>query len=121
MQLYTDVGWINYTSDPGKLERAYQNSLSVITAWDQEKLVGAIRVVGDGVTILYVQDLLVATTYQGQGIGTELFQRIMNKYKHVTQKVLLTDAEPKTKEFYTKMGWSMSDTYQCVSYVNFSC
>ncbi|SHJ15699.1 hypothetical protein [Lutispora thermophila] len=45
--LYNDAGWYTYTNDVIKLKNAVQNSLKVITSWDNEKLVGLIRVVGD--------------------------------------------------------------------------
>ena len=61
LELYTDAGWIAYTSDPDRLERAVRQSQAVYTAWDGSRLAGLLRAVGDGETILYVQDLLVHT------------------------------------------------------------
>ena len=69
-QLYSSVGWFAYTHDMDILENAVNNSLSVITAWQDDKLVGLIRAVGDGVTILYIQDILVNPEFQNKGIGT---------------------------------------------------
>ena len=48
--------------DKIKLKNAINNSLKVLTAWDDEKLVGLIRVIGDGYTIIYIQDILILTT-----------------------------------------------------------
>ncbi|WP_430038931.1 GNAT family N-acetyltransferase [Peribacillus simplex] len=41
-----------------------------MTAWDDDKLVALIRVVGDGQTIIYIQVILVLENYQDQGIGS---------------------------------------------------
>ena len=72
LELYADAGWAAYTREPDRLERAVRQSLAVYTAWDGERLVGLIRAVGDGETILYVQDILVLGRYQRQGIGRAL-------------------------------------------------
>ncbi|EOU1920930.1 GNAT family N-acetyltransferase, partial [Clostridium perfringens] len=57
--LYESAGWFDYTEDLGKLEEAFKNSLKIISAWHEEKLIGLIRVVGDGLTIIYIQDIVV--------------------------------------------------------------
>ena len=62
------------------------NSLSVITAWENNKLIGLIRVIGDGYTVVYIQDILVHPNFQNKNIGTQLMTRILNKYKDVRQK-----------------------------------
>lgn len=118
--LYNDVGWSNYTNNTDMLQKAYANSLLVITAWHEEKLLGVIRIVGDGYSIIYVQDIVVLKAYQHMGIGSKLIAEAMNKYKDVYQKVLLTDNESKTKVFYEKMGYVTSDKCGCVSFVKFN-
>lgn len=120
INLYNDVGWSNYTKQSDMLLKAYENSLLVITAWSTDNLVGAIRLVGDGYSIIYIQDILVLKEYQHMGIGTILFSKAMDKYRDVYQKVLLTDNEPKTKSFYEKMGFLASDKYGCISYVQYN-
>jgi GNAT superfamily N-acetyltransferase len=102
------------------LQKAYVNSLLIITAWYDDKLLGAICIVGDGYSIIYIQDILVLKTYQHMGIGSKLITEALNKYKDVYQKVLLTDNEPKTKVFYEKMGFSTCDKYGCVSFVKYN-
>ena len=62
--LYLDAQWTNYTKDMPKLMNALKKSLMVVTAWESDKLVGLIRVVGDGLTIIYIQDILVKRAYK---------------------------------------------------------
>lgn len=64
INLYTAVGWSNYFNNPEMLCNAYENSLYILGAYDRDKLVGIIRVVGDGHSIIYVQDILVLPEYQ---------------------------------------------------------
>ncbi len=52
LALYKSVGWSMYTRDPARLERALTHSLTVLSAYEGKQLVGLIRAVGDGETIL---------------------------------------------------------------------
>ena len=60
------MGWSAYTRDMPTLQRAISHSLHVVTARQDDRLVGLIRVVGDGLTIVYIQDLLVHPDFQKQ-------------------------------------------------------
>ena len=105
LNLYKSVGWLNYTSNPAMLKNAYKNSLKILGAYDADKLVGIIRVVGDGYSIVYIQDMIVLPEYQRKGIGTLLLEKILFEYKNVYQKVLMTDNTEKTVRFYKTDGF----------------
>lgn len=117
--LYNDVGWTSYAKDRDVLMKSIENSLKVISVWDENLLVGLIRIVGDGYSIIYIQDILVLQKYQNKGVGKRLIESILDKYKNVRQKVLLTDKENKTISFYKKEGFSISEEFGCVSFVKF--
>ena len=119
LYLYNDVGWSSYTKDIDSLIKSIKNSLKVISVWDKDLLVGLIRVVGDGHSIVYIQDILILQKYQNRGIGKRLIEIILDKYKNVRQKVLLTDKEEKNILFYKKVGFSMAEEFGCVSFVKF--
>lgn len=65
--LYRSVGWTNYTDNPDMLKNAYANSLKILGAYSDKQLLGIIRVVGDGCSIVFIQDLLVFPEYQHKG------------------------------------------------------
>jgi len=115
--LYQSVGWTNYLERISALEDAYANSLCVIGAYDNEKLVGIIRAVGDGLTIVFIQDIIIQPEYQRKGIGTKLLKAVMDKYSDVYQMELLTDNTEKTKAFYRSVGFSASDDMGCVAFI----
>ncbi|EOU1713737.1 GNAT family N-acetyltransferase [Clostridium perfringens] len=119
LYLYNDVGWSSYTKNIDSLIKSIKNSLKVISVWDKDLLVGLIRVVGDGHSIIYIQDILILQKYQNSGIGKRLIEIILDKYKNVRQKVLLTDKEEKNILFYKKVGFSMAEEFGCVSFVKF--
>lgn len=120
MDLYEDVEWYAYTKDRIRLKNAIDNSLKVLTAWDNHKLVGLIRVVGDNHTIIYIQDILVLKEYQGQGIGSKLLSLILEKYKSIRQIVLMTDNTKETISFYKKNGMLDTGDYNGVAFVKYN-
>ena len=118
LPLYEAVGWTNYTTKPEMLEVAYKNSLHIIGAFnDDEKLIGVLRGVGDGASILFIQDILVYPEYQHQGIGTKLLQETLEKYKNVYQIQLATDDSTKTVSFYESNGFTNLTSLNCVSFI----
>ena len=64
LPLYQAVGWTNYTNQPQMLEQALSHSLAIYLARDGEKIVGLVRLVGDGFSSVFVQDLIVLPSYQ---------------------------------------------------------
>lgn len=104
LNLYNDVSWSAYTSNPEQLETALKSSLKVWTAWEDDLLIGLARVVGDGCTIIYIQDILVLEAYQRRGLGSQFLEIILAEYQDVRQIILLTDDTEKTISFYEKNG-----------------
>jgi len=74
----------------------------LITAWDQDLLVGVARSVSDFHYACYLSDLAVDTDYQNHGIGKQL--------QHVTQEqlgpqcTLILIAAPKANAYYEYIG-----------------
>ena len=120
IDLYQNVGWTNYTSCPEMLEEAYKNSLCILGAFEKEKLVGVVRVVGDGISIVFVQDILVLPEYQRQGVGSALMRAILKKYASVYQVELLTDSTEKSKAFYSSVGLVPVSKLGCSAYIRMS-
>lgn len=106
VMLYDAVGWSAYTRDPARLTAAIRASLAVVTARDDGELVGLARVVGDGQTIVYLQDILIRPDHQRRGIGRELFQRVFAPYADVRQKVLITEDEASQRAFYESLRFT---------------
>ncbi len=113
--LYNDAGWTNYTSNLVSFQRALQDSLYLLTAWDGDALVGLLRAVGDRETVLYIQDILVLKAYQRQGIGRALLEQCVKRHKHIRQKILLTDNTEKTLAFYQACGFQRASEHNCIA------
>ena len=118
LPLYEAVEWTNYTQNPSMLKEAYGNSLHILAAFNEEGiLVGVLRAVGDGASILFIQDILVTPEYQHQGIGTKLLQQTLEKFKNVYQIQLSTDNSMKTISFYESNGFTSLTSLNCVSFI----
>lgn len=105
LSLYEAVGWSAYTRDPAALMAALAGSSYVVAARVEGALVGLARVVSDGVTICYLQDVLVAPDHQRSGLGRALVDKVLQPYSLVRQTVLLTDDEPAQRSFYELLGF----------------
>ena len=118
MNLYTSVGWTNYTDHPQMLEMAYKNSLCTLGAFTaQLRLVGIIRAVGDGASILFIQDIIVLPEFQRKGIGTALLKAIVSRYPDVYQTELMTDNTDKTIAFYKSLGFTPATEFGCLGFM----
>ena len=117
LHLYGSVGWSFYVQHPDVLEKGIANSLCVLGAYDEDKLVGLIRCVGDGCTILFIQDLLVLPEYQRRSIGTALMKEVLDRYAQVYQIELATDNTEKTKAFYRSLGFRALDEIGCCGFM----
>ena len=117
INLYHSVGWKAYTDQPDSLKRGFSNSLLVLGAYEDDKLLGLVRVVGDGETIVFVQDILVFPEYQRKGIGTALLSEIMNRFDHVRQLELMTDKTTQTVDFYQSLGFREIGSIGCCGFI----
>ena len=107
--LYEDAGWTVYTRDMVKLRQALAQSMYLLCVWDGQELIGLLRAVGDGVAILYIQDILVRSSYRRRGVGRAMVQRALEAFPDVRQRVLMTDETPQMHGFYEGLGFFPSD------------
>ena len=75
-----------------------------ITAYDNKKLVGCLRILSDGYYFGTITELLVLPQYQKQGIGSKLLQLS----KDNTPTMLYFGSQPEAEKFYEKNGCQKS-------------
>ena len=117
LHLYQAVGWTNYTNQPQMLAQALSHSLATYLARDGEKIVGLVRLIGDGFSSVFVQDLLVLPSYQRQGIGSFLMKQALADYKDAYQVQLATEETEKTLGFYRSLGFETLSSFQCTGMI----
>ena len=114
LHLYQAVGWTNYTNQPQMLEQALYHSLIIYLALDGDAVVGLIRLVGDGFSSVFVQDLIVLSSYQRQGIGSSLMKQALGNFKEAYQVQLATEQTEKNVGFNRSMGFEILSTYNWI-------
>ena len=89
--------------DIEKTEKALSKTIN-ITAYDQERLIGCLRILSDGYFFGTITELLVLPAYQRQGIGGKLLQLA----KENTPTMLYFGAQQGIEAFYEKNGCERS-------------
>ena len=116
--IFKSANWSAYLKDDEKLKRSFKNSIYLLGAFENNKLIAFIRCVGDGEDILLIQDLIVDSDYYRQGIGTKLFKAISEKYKDVRTFCLFTDIHDiRDNEFYKSVGMVRIEKKDMISYI----
>ncbi|MGJ0530722.1 GNAT family N-acetyltransferase [Enterococcus lactis] len=118
-ELYKSVGWTHYTKDTARLEKAFEQSESLIKRNGEGKIIGVVRWITDCATIAFIQDILIHPRYQRQGIGKALLNEVLEKINSYgpVQIELLTDDTEKTKKFYESVGFVPVKEMDAVSYI----
>jgi ribosomal protein S18 acetylase RimI-like enzyme len=91
-------------NDPGTLEAMMQNANLVVTAWDDDELVGISRTLTDFVYVGYLSDLAVHARCQRQGIGVGLIEHTRAAMGPKAKLILL--AAPAAVDYYPKIGFT---------------
>lgn len=101
------VGW--GTREFKVVEEALNNTLFSVSIYDDNKIIGYGRIIGDKTIFLYIQDIMVVPEYQGQKIGTKIMNVILTKvdeYKKVNPNIRTYLGASKGKEeFYERFGF----------------
>ncbi|MFB7142389.1 GNAT family N-acetyltransferase [Gottfriedia sp. NPDC056225] len=116
--LFEDAGWVRNTPlwQKEKFTLIFKNSSWAFTVWDQNKVIGMVRVISDQVMVANILDLVVLSEYQGKGIGTKLIELCVQKLPHGDW---FAHTSSNNFDFYRKCGFDVKDLSQngtCVYY-----
>ena len=107
LQLYTSVGW-----EPpgiGQVQKALENTIATFTAYDNDKAIGMVRLIGDSGMSFYIKDFAVVPAYQSKGVGTLLLNALEDYIKeHIAPDWAVSLELISSKEavgFYQKHGF----------------
>lgn len=73
--LREDVGWGRMPER--MVEKSFEKTLFGLAVYDDDRIVGSGRIVGDGGLCFYLQDIMVLRAYQRRGIGSEIVRLLM--------------------------------------------
>ena len=100
--LYKANQWSS-AEKPTQLYNGLLNSETLITAWEDKKLIGLGNAISDGHLTVYYPHLLILPEYQGKGIGKMILEKLQEKYKDFHMQMLTADG--KSVDFYKKNGF----------------
>lgn len=107
MDLRSSVNWKKLSVI--QADKALKASLITICAYDNDIPVGMGRIVGDGVVIDYIQDLIVRPEYQHSGVGRMIIERLIEYVKcnklEDTEIMLCLMCAKGREEFYRKFNF----------------
>lgn len=104
-KLFLSIGWLS-GKYPSQLYKALINSSTVLTAWDNGRLIGLVRVMDDTLMTAFIHYVLVHPDYQGQGIAGRMIEMIKEKYKDFLYLELMPE-ESRNAAFYENHGFSV--------------
>lgn len=105
--LFDEVGWGSYDYEISK--KALDNTMYSISVYDEEKIIGYGRLIGDGICFVYIHDVMVLPEYQHKKIGTKIMNKLLEKISEIKLenpyvRVYLGASKGK-EEFYRKFGF----------------
>ena len=80
-KLYDSVGWGAYNKAISK--KALDNTIYSLSVYDDEKIIGYGRIIGDSICFLYIHDIMVIPEFQSKGIGTMIMNKLLKKIEEI--------------------------------------
>ena len=105
--LYAAVGWGAYNDNITK--QALDNTYYSISIYDEDKIIGYGRLIGDTICFMYIHDVMVLPEYQNKKIGTLIMNKLLDKVhelKKINPDMIVYLGASKGKEnFYKHFGF----------------
>jgi len=99
-RILIEVELASFTSDVRK--KAFENSYTVIFAYDEDRLIGFGRAISDGSYEAAIYDVAVLPEYQGKGVGRVIVQTIIHNLPSCN---VILFAAPGKEKFYKKLNF----------------
>ena len=112
LDLYRKAGWWSDSiDDAGLVAKIVSGSFLFAIAVFEAQVIGMGRVISDGASDAYIQDVTVAPAHQSRGIGSRLVRMLVERLKSLGIGWIGLIAEQNSHPFYTRLGFkAMSDS-----------
>ncbi len=97
---------------PQSLMTVFGNSMFKCFVCEESRLVGAGRVLADGLDTAYIADVAVHPDHQRKGLGSAIIRRLVDMAAE--HKKILLYANPGTEGFYSKLGFLKMNTAMAI-------
>jgi aralkylamine N-acetyltransferase len=116
VRLYRAGGWWNENYDKSSIPSLIKGSFLFAVALDREQAVGMGRVISDGVSDGYIQDIVVLPSYRRSGIGKMIISTLLEACRERGLGWIGLIAEPGSEEFYHTLGFRRLEGYMPLIY-----
>ena len=106
IHLFRQAGWLDKT-DETRIKSMIENSTIVVTAWDDQRMVGFARCQTDFVFNGQINNVVVDKEYKYHGIGSRLVEKILSSSEKVSY---ILRPDPDNIGFYEKLGFKDSNS-----------
>jgi GNAT superfamily N-acetyltransferase len=97
---------------PDALATVFGNSMFVRFVYGGDDLVGAGRVLADGLDCAYIADIAVHPDHQGRGLGRSMIERLV--VAAAGHKKIILYANPGAEGFYSRLGFLPMNTAMAI-------
>ena len=106
-KLYNSVGWGAYSNEIST--KALDNTFYSVSVYDDDKIIGYGRLIGDTICFIYIHDVMVVPEYQAKGIGTLIMNKLLEKIEEIKKENpclrVYLGASKNKENFYKKFGF----------------
>ena len=104
--LFESTGWnVEYQLEAEELHTALQQSWTMVSAYDGERLAGFGRIISDGILHALIVDLMVMPEYQGRGIGFSLLAELVARCRRAGIRDIQLFCARGQAGFYEQQGF----------------
>ncbi len=100
--LRESVGW---DARVEKFKKKLGNTYFCVACFKDDRLIGYLDVVSDGIDDAYIRDLVVHPDYQRRGIGLNLLNMVIKRAKSDGIKMVNIIFEPRLEKFYKRANF----------------
>lgn len=113
IKLYKDAGWWDKDDENNKnlIKKIVKGSYVFVGAFINNELIGMGRVLSDGVSDAYIQDVIVLKEYRNRGIGSKIINFLISFLMNKNIRWIGLISEPAAENFYSKLGFKKMEKY----------
>ena len=113
VNLYKSGGWWKESYDPSGINKLIKGSFAFAVVIDKktDKTIGMGRIISDGVSDAYIQDLVILSEYRRKGIGRKLVKELLNFCTNKDMSWIGLISEPGQEGFYESLGLKKMKNY----------
>lgn len=102
IKLFKQTSWAN-TRDPLEIQQMLDRSHFTLGVWHEDQLIGFSRVISDDRYRALIDDVVVDSAYRGQGIASEMLDKMLKRMQHI--EIIMLDCASELEGFYGKFGF----------------